>query len=249
MVYELEPMLQPYTSELTIQGINLTSVGHTKNHIIVQIGCDLCTVIHLQADKIICQPPRYRPEKYSKANRLCYSSEHPSIIVTIDNIRAHVGFMIYPKKIIILGVLSGCLFTIVFIVLIIIVIVSLKIRFTQRRSCKTYFCTNSIISHGIQQEKPYLITNSLSAGLPIRSYVNYLQLCYYYNHLTSNKRLFNFKQETMNQYKFLLENNEQLIDFLFKLSIKSNNKNILNNLILTQRYNLKKLFKYNHPLI
>ncbi|CAF3432092.1 unnamed protein product [Rotaria socialis] len=249
MIYELEPMLQPYASELTIQGINLTSVGHTKNHIVVQIGCDLCTVIHLQADKIICQPPRYRPEKYSKAKRLCYNSEHPSIIVTIDNIRAHVGFMIYPKKLIILGVLSGCLFTIVFIVLIIIMIVSLKIRFTQRRSCKNYFCTNSIIPHGVQQETPYLITNSLSAGFRIRSYVNYLQLCYYYNHLSSNKKIFNFKQETMDQYKFLLGNNEQLIDFLFKLSIKSNNKNILNNLILTQRYNLKKLFKYNHPLI
>jgi hypothetical protein len=102
-IYELEPLLQPYTNRLTIQGTNLTSIGHTKNEVIVYIGCDLCTVVHLQADKLICQPPRHRPEKYSKTKRLCYNSEHPSIIVSIDNIHTHVGFMIYPKKLIILG--------------------------------------------------------------------------------------------------------------------------------------------------
>jgi hypothetical protein len=103
IIYELVPMLQTYTNQLIIQGINLTSIGHTKNEIMVHIGCDLCPIIHLQSDKIICQPPINRPEKYSKTKHLCYSSEHPSIIVSIDNIHSHVGFMIYPKKIIILG--------------------------------------------------------------------------------------------------------------------------------------------------
>ena len=52
---------------------------------------------------VICQPPVYRPKKYSTSNRICYDSEHPWIIVTIDNIHSHVGYMIYPKKVIILG--------------------------------------------------------------------------------------------------------------------------------------------------
>jgi hypothetical protein len=103
LIYELEPMLQTYTNELIIQGINLTNIGHTKNDISVHIGCDLCVIIYLQSDKIICQPPLYRPKKYSKTNRLCYDSEHPWIIVTIDNIHSHVGYIMYPKKIIILG--------------------------------------------------------------------------------------------------------------------------------------------------
>jgi hypothetical protein len=103
VIYELKPFLQTYTNELIIQGANLTAIGHTKKDIIVHIGCDLCTVVHIQSNKIICQPPVYRPEKYSKTKRLCYNSEHPSIIVTIDSIHSHVGFMIYPKKTIILG--------------------------------------------------------------------------------------------------------------------------------------------------
>ncbi|CAF4394224.1 unnamed protein product, partial [Adineta steineri] len=92
---------QPYTNQLIIQGINLTTIGHTKNDIIVYIGCDLCTIIHLQNDKLICQPPFYRPEKYLKT-KLCYNSEHPTITVSIDNIHTHVGFMIYPKNLILL---------------------------------------------------------------------------------------------------------------------------------------------------
>ena len=102
-ICELEPLLQTYTNRLVIQGTNLTAIGHTKHEILVYIGCDLCTVIHLQADKLICQPPIHRPQKYSKTNRLCYSSQYPAIIVSIDNIHTHVGFMMYPKKIIILG--------------------------------------------------------------------------------------------------------------------------------------------------
>ncbi len=103
LIYELEPMLQTYTNELIIHGVNLTNIGHTKTDISVHIGCDLCPILHFQSDRIICQPPFYRPKKYSKSNRLCYDSEHPWIIVTIDNIHSHVGYMIYPKKIIILG--------------------------------------------------------------------------------------------------------------------------------------------------
>ncbi len=103
IIYELKPISRAYTHQLIIQGSNLTAIGHTKNEVRVHIGCDLCPIIDLQSDQIICQPPTYRPEKYSKTKRLCYSSENPSIIVSIDNIHSHVGFMVYPKKVILLG--------------------------------------------------------------------------------------------------------------------------------------------------
>ena len=103
LIYELEPMLQTHTPELTIKGVNLTVLGHTKTDIFVHIGCDPCVIIQLHPDRIICRPPAYRPKKYSKTHRLCYESEHPLIIVTIDSIHSHVGYMVYPKRVIVLG--------------------------------------------------------------------------------------------------------------------------------------------------
>lgn len=103
IIYELQPLYQTYTDQLIISGMNLTSLEHTKNDIMVHIGCDSCPILYLQSDQIICQPSIDRPRKYSKSKRPCYNSEHPSIIVSIDNIHSHVGFMIYPKKLIILG--------------------------------------------------------------------------------------------------------------------------------------------------
>ena len=103
LIYELEPMLQTFTNALTIQGANLTLIGHMKNDVLVHIGCDLCVITQLETDRIVCRPPLSRPKKYSKVNRLCYDSEHPWIIVTIDNIHSHVGYMMYPKRLIILG--------------------------------------------------------------------------------------------------------------------------------------------------
>jgi hypothetical protein len=149
IIYELEPILQIYTNQLIIQGINLTSIGHTKNEIMVHIGCDLCPILYLQSDKIICQPPIYRPEKYSKTKRLCYSSEHPPIIVSIDNIHSQVGFMIYPKKIIILGVITGCLITILFIILIILLIICLKIRYTQQKYLEKYLYPKGLFGNHV----------------------------------------------------------------------------------------------------
>jgi hypothetical protein len=103
LIYELDPLMQPYTDQLTILGKNLTAIGHTKADITITIGCELCPVVHLQADKLICQPPASRPEKYSSTKHLCYSSEHPPITVSIDNVQTQVGFMIYPKRLIVLG--------------------------------------------------------------------------------------------------------------------------------------------------
>ena len=103
IIYELQPMLQTYTNRLIIQGMNFTTIGHTKEEIYVHIGCDRCPITHLQSDQIICRPPKSHPKRYSKTNQLCYNSEHPSIILSIDNIHSHVGYLIYPKRIIWLG--------------------------------------------------------------------------------------------------------------------------------------------------
>ena len=149
------------------------------------------------------------------------------------------------------GVISGCLLTILFIILIVLLIVSLKIRYIERKYIQRYFYQNNITSQKVHQGEPYQRINSLSTLLPIRSYLNYLQLCYYYNYnsLSSSKRKNILRQDIVDQLKFLVENNDEFIDYLFKLTLQSNNKTVLNSLVLTQRYNFKKLFKLNHPLI
>ena len=103
IVYELQPMFQTYTDHLIIQGTNFTAIGHTKDEIRVHVGCDLCPIVHLQSNQIICRPPKSLPKRSLKSNQPCYSSEHPSIILSIDNIHSHVGYLIYPKKFIWLG--------------------------------------------------------------------------------------------------------------------------------------------------
>ncbi|UJR23498.1 hypothetical protein I4U23_026496 [Adineta vaga] len=249
-IYELQPFLQTYSNQLTIHGKNLTSIGHIKTDLTVKIGCDLCPIVDLHDDKLICQPPTSRPEKYSKTKQLCYNSEHPSIIVSIDNIQTHVGFMIYPKKLIVLGVISGCLITTLIIVLIILLIVCLKIRYTHQKYLQRYFYADSLTSHEMEKEK---FCQSISPPsvtiLPIRSYVNYLQHCYYANHLSSNQIKVQIKPEIIEQFQFLLENHDDFVHSLVHFAIQSNNQQILNDLILTQRYDFKKLFQFQNDFI
>ncbi|CAF2092165.1 unnamed protein product [Rotaria magnacalcarata] len=273
VIFELEPILQTYTNELIIQGINLTAIGHTKNDINIHIGCDLCTILYLQSDKIICQPPLYRPNKYSKTNRVCYDSEHPWIIVTIDNLQSHVGYMMYPKRIIILGIISGCLLTILLVILIVLIIVCIKIRYSQRKSRRRYLYGTGInpddhekepygdnlINRTYQKLQPIetnIIDSSSLIAIPIRSYIKYLQLCYYY--YSYDPLLFmpsydtpkaNLNPEIIDQFQLLFENNNQFIENFYTILLKSNNKRILNNFLLTQRYHLKKLLQYNNDAI
>ncbi|CAF0806289.1 unnamed protein product [Adineta steineri] len=273
IIYELEPMLQTYTNELIIHGSNLTAVGHTKNDITVHIGCDLCNIIHFQVDKIVCQPPAYRPKKYSKNNRLCYDSEHPWIIVTIDNIHSHVGYMIYPKKVIILGIISGCLLTMLSVILIILLIVCIRIRCSQQKSRRRYLYGAGMNSHDNEKEtyndnllnKTYqklpildstVLDSSLLPSIPIRSYINYLQLCYYYYF---NDQSFsipsydipkgNIRHDIINQFQFLIDNNEEFIEYFYKILLQSNNKKLLSNFLLTQRYHFKKFLQFNNDSI
>lgn len=143
------------------------------------------------------------------------------------------------------GILIGCLTTILIIGLLVLLIIYLKIRFTERKYHQDYLYANRIIPQEIIKEKIYS-----TLFLPIRSYVNYLQMCFASNHFTSNKTNYYFNEQISEQFKSLLENNDPLIECLFKHSIATKNEKILNNLILIQRYNLKKLFQFDyHPLI
>jgi hypothetical protein len=142
------------------------------------------------------------------------------------------------------GIISGCLFTILIFTLIVLLIVCLKIRYIQGK----YLYKNSINPHEIEKEKACHSIDSSSATIPIRSYFNYLQFCYSH-HSFDVKPKINFQQEIISQFKFLIENNDQFIDCLFKNVLQSNDKYILSQLILTQRYNLKKLLKFNHDSI
>ncbi|CAF0972350.1 unnamed protein product, partial [Adineta ricciae] len=273
IIYELEPILQTYTNELIIHGANLTAVGHTKDNVNVHIGCDLCTIVYLQTDRIICQPPEYRPAKYSKTNQLCYDSEHPWIIVTIDNIHAHVGYMIYPKKIVILGIISGCLLTMLAIILIILIVVCIRIRCAQRKSRRRYLYGPGIT--GLKNEKePYrddllrksyqklpmlesiVPDSSVIPTVPLRSYINYLQVCYfcYFNDPVSAVISYdtpkaNVKHDSINQFQLLIENNDALLEYFYKLILKSKSKKFLSDLILTQRYHLKKFLHFKNDYL
>ncbi|CAF1468637.1 unnamed protein product, partial [Adineta ricciae] len=249
-IFELQPLLQTFTNRLTIHGKNLTAIGHTKTEITVKIGCDLCSIIELQDEKLVCQPPASRPDKYSTTKHRCYSSEHPPIIVSIDNIQTQVGFMIYPKKLIVLGVISGCLITVAFIVSIVLLIVCLKVRYAHRKYLQRYFYPDSLTCHEIEKERLYQPVNLASQNiLPIRSYLNYLQYCYYSNNFSSNQIKIHVKPEILDQFRYLLEHNDTFVNSLVYLAIQSNHSKILNDLVLTQRYNLKKLFPLQNDFI
>ena len=270
IIYELEPLYQTYTNPLIISGVNLTNIGHTKNDITVHIGCDLCVILHLQSNQILCQPPSSRPKKYSKTNRLCYDSEHPWIIVTIDNIHSHVGYMIYPKKLIILGkiflllsfdevflslgIISGCLLTILTVVLIVLIIVCIRIRCSQRKIRRKYLYNTGL--HHSESEKDsyqkFQPNDCLSlTTIPIRSYLNYLQICHYYylnpSILSSSYDI--PKNELIDQFKYLIENNEEFIQCFYQILSKNSNKKLLTNLLLTQRCHLNKFLQFNNDWI
>lgn len=259
IIYELEPLVQTYTNQLIISGMNLTNIGHRKTDITVHIGCDLCIILELQSNQIICQPPPFRPKKYSNTNRLCYDSEHPWIIVTIDNIHSHVGYMIYPRKLIILGILSGCLLTILSVVLIVLIIVCIKIRCAQRQNRRRYLyntgLTNCEPDKDSYQTKLYqkLPTNEFFPTIPVRTYVNYLQICFHsYLPSNSNKNSSSYdipKTDFIDKFKYLIDNNDEFIECFTKILIKTSNKKLLTNLLLTQRYNLKKFLQFNHDYL
>ena len=270
LIYELEPMLQTYTNELTIHGVNLTAAGHTAKDVLVHIGCDLCPVLQLQSDKLICQPPLYRPKKYSKNNRLCYDSEHPWIIVTMDNIHSHVGYMLYPKRLIVLGIITGCLVTILLVILIVLIVVCIRIRCNQQKSRRRYLY-GAGLKHPPAGKEPYhetlrsrtyqklqavestMTDSSPLSTIPIRSYINHLQLCYYYD-LHDHSSSYDipkliFKPELIDQFQSLVGNHDDFLQCFVEILLKSKNRKLLATLLLTQRYQLKRFLQFNHDWI
>lgn len=92
--------------------------------------------------------------------------------------------------------------------------------------------------------------------LPIRSFINYLQLCYYYYYQSDSSAVpsydtpkSNINREMIDQFRVLIDNNDQLIEGLYKIFVKSSNKKLLSNLVLTQRYHFKKFLPLNNDWI
>ena len=178
--------------------------------------------------------------------------------------------MRFEHPIFFLGIVSGCLLTILLVILIVLLIVCLRIRCKQRNSRRRYLYGPSIDLHEHEKEpyhdtlnkKTYQKVKPMEAiavepaalsPIPLRSYVNYLQLCYYneFRDQCSSYDIpkMNFKPELIDQFQFLIDNNEHFIESLGKILFKFHNKKILNNLILTQRYHLKKLLQFNNDWI
>ncbi len=97
--------------------------------------------------------------------------------------------------------------------------------------------------------------STLLTKIPIRSYVNYLQMCYYYHHLDSSlippydTPKANIKREIIDQFRLLIDNNDQFIECFYQILLKSSNKKLLTNLLLTQRYHFKKFLKFHNDFI
>ena len=146
----------------------------------------------------------------------------------------------------------------------------------QRKSRQTYLYGGSInhnenekelyndnLINGIYQKlqpiESKTIDSSPLISIPIRSYINYLQLCYYYySHdplsliPSYDTPKANSKREIIEQFQLLFENNDQFIEHFCTILLKSNNhhnKKLLNNLVLTQRYHFKKLLKFDDDSI
>ena len=65
--------------------------------------------------------------------------------------------------------------------------------------------------NSIKPEEKY----SPSIILPIRSYLNYLKVCYYSEYSITDKIKLNFQQEIIDQFKYLIENHDEFIEYLF----------------------------------
>ena len=85
--------------------------------------------------------------------------------------------------------------------------------------------------------------------VPNRSYVEYLQFCYFFNFQDQTcsydiPKLIQ-KPELLDQFQNLITNHPTFIQAFIEILLKSNNRKLLNNLLLTQRYQLKNLLQFN----
>ena len=172
------------------------------------------------------------------------------------------------------GIISGCLLTILLVVLIVLIIVCIRIRCAQKKSRRRYLY-NTGINHPENEKEPYnnhlisktyqkvqpidlnLVDSTSLTTIPIRSYINYLQFCYYYHHYLSDPTAAlsydtpkaNLKRELIDQFRLLIDNNDQFIECFYKILYKSSNKKLLTTLLLTQRYHFKRFLPFNNDLM
>lgn len=155
------------------------------------------------------------------------------------------------------GIVSGCLLTILTVVLIILIIVCLRIRCAQLKSRRRFLynsgLTNLDTDKDSYQTKVYqkMQTQDFFTTIPIRSYLSYLQICYYSylgNSLVSSSYDVP-KTDMIEQFKYLIENNDEFIQGFSRILIENCNKKLLTNLLFTQRYHLKKFLHLNNDYI
>lgn len=156
------------------------------------------------------------------------------------------------------------------VVLIILLIVCVRVRCSQRKTRRRYLYGAGIDPHENGKEaykdnllhksyqklpilEPCAPDGSVLTAVPLRSYVNYLQLCYFYyfnDAATANPPYDTpkaaIKHDSIEQLGFLLGNNGSLLEYLYKLLVKSRNKKLLSSLVLTQRYHLNALLQLNN---
>ena len=163
--------------------------------------------------------------------------------------------------------------TILFVILIVLIVVCIRIRCTKQKSRRRYLY-NTGLNHHETDKEPYhdnllsktyhklppidfnFLDSSSLTTLPLRTYINYLQLCYYYYYQSDSSSLpsydtpkSNINREMIDQFRLIIDNNDQLIEGLYKIFAKSSNKKLMSNLLLTQRYHFKKFLPFNNDWI
>ena len=90
--------------------------------------------------------------------------------------------------------------------------------------------------------------------MPVRSHVDYLQLCYFV-HLRDHRApltdaaTVNRNPKIVERFQLLIETNDPFVRCLFNSLIKSDSHSLVSNLMLTQRFRLSNLLQVNHDVI
>ena len=156
--------------------------------------------------------------------------------------------------------------TVLFVILIILIFVCIRVRCNQRKSRRRYLY-GAGMKHHSNDKDPYhdtlksktyqklqtiepTMTDSLAVStIPLRSYVGYLQYCYYYDFSDQSNSYdipkLIFKKDIIDQFEHLINHHDHFLQSLMTILLKCSNKKLLNSLLLMQRYQLKHFFQFN----
>jgi hypothetical protein len=152
----------------------------------------------------------------------------------------------------------------------VLIVVCVRIRCSQRQSRRRYLYGTGIKHDDNDKvqyqdtlknktyEKLHAIDSAVSdqvpiSTVPLRSYINYLQHCYYYDFHDQCSSYdipkLIFKQDIIDQFQSLIDNHDEFVRCLLEILLKSANKKLLTSLLLVQRYHLKHFLLFNHDWI